>query len=410
MSNILIGFFLFSFCWGFSFDSKASKIEAVGQKNIAVVLLDYANDGKSLSMEEIRKAIFSSEYSVAEYFSKASYGKTTLSGDIFGWIKPKKMLFGKGWTACWPLDQDKFNLLLEHYPKVDLLAYDGFIFLVHRKTKNKCAAGIANTKGLEYRPTYTQFGEPPNGKIKTRIMFASANFYFPYQAYSRISNSTVAHELIHTLGINNHSNAYVCRNKILSSNPYECEILAYGDIFSIMGLRSQASHPNSVNLERLGWLDETNLIQATETGEYTIYAIEDQRSNSKAIKIPLVRPIKINKDRFINYIYIEYKAMKGFNKRKSFFRKIQLRNNKLFSLDRIHGALIYAASCSEKGECLPYLLNMHPNSVDAIYKPNQQANAYLFEGESFDVPLNQIKISVLRVSEGELLTLNITFD
>ncbi len=134
--------------------------EVMGDQTFAIVLLDYANDGSAPAVGDVLDWIFDSQYSVAEFINVASYGKTSISGDVYGWITPgeEKQLYGEGWTACWPLDQDRFNLLLGDFPDVDLTAYDGFVFFVNRADGPSCAAGVANGYGIQSKFTYTDVG------------------------------------------------------------------------------------------------------------------------------------------------------------------------------------------------------------------------------------------------------------
>lgn len=379
--------------------------EAHGDLHFAIVLLDYAGDGSAQPVDEVREGYFDGENSVANFISQASYGKTTMTGDIFGWITPPDALYGGGdqWSNCWPLDQDRFNLLLENYPDADLNAYDGFVFYVHRHPDSDCNAfGISTTIGLEDVETNTAFGN-----IRTRINYVSTDFYFPYQAYSRITDSTAAHEIIHSLGIMGHSLSYICGNQTLSANPSDCYVQAYGDIFAIMGLRSQASHPNAVMGERLGWLDENTLTTVENEGEYTLYSLEEQSPNVKAIKIPLDNPIDIGNYRSIDTLFVEYRGMTGFDERGPWFRNIATNDGTQVTIDNIHGALIHGADCTTNNYCVPYLLDMHPGSIDASYAPNKMARAYLYAGESFEVPFNNMTIEVIQVDPEYSLTVKV---
>ncbi len=369
-------------------------LETHGEQNLAVVLLDYVNDGSARSIDEIEDGYFYSKHSVASFIKEVSYGKTTLTGDVFGWIVPKKDLYGTGWTSCWPTDQDRFNLLLRAYPEVNLDEYDGFVFYVNRPPNDECAFGVSTTIGIQSIETYTSFGT-----IDTRISYDSTDFYFPYQAYSYITNSTAAHEIIHSLGFLGHSNSYTCGNQVLSSNSDKCTVNAYGDIFSIMGLRSQSSFPDAVVSENLGWLDGSTITTVDTGGVYKIFSLESPEQNIKALKIPLAKPIDMGGGFLMDYIYLEYRAMTGFDKRDAWSRRIALRNGTSKTIENIHGVLVHGANCGKYDYCLPYLLNMHPNSVDAHYPPNQVAQAYLYEGETFRVPNNSIAIKVLDVVE-----------
>lgn len=386
-------------------DTAPQEHEAFGELNFAIVLLDYAGDGSAQPAEEIEEGFFSGEYSVANFIEKASYGRTKMVGDVFGWISPPNALYGSGeqWSNCWPLDRDRFNALLDAYPYVDLDAYDGFVFYVHRHPDSEChALGVSTTIGLESVETYTSFGA-----IQTRTSYVATDFYFPYQAYSRITDSTAAHEIVHSLGIGFHSLSYICGESTLSTNPSDCYIQAYGDIFSIMGLRSQASHPNVVISERLGWLDNQNIITVSEGGRYKINTLEGQSQNIKAIKVPLRQPIQIANNKKIDNLYVEYRGMTGFDERNKWFRNIALNDGSKKTIDNIHGALIHGADCSDDDTCFPYLLDMHPGSVDAAYPPNKVAQAYLYAGESFEIPMNNVAIRVLDVDPGRSIEVEV---
>lgn len=384
--------------------ASAEILEALGPQKFAVILVDYANDGSAPTTSYVEVGLFNSPNSTSSFIDVASYGKTQIVWDFFDWIVPINPLYGTGWTACWPLDQDRFNMILDNYPDVILSDYDGFIFYVNRLDDTGCSAGVANGYGKLLKETYTSFGT-----IDTRVAYFSTDFYTPYE-YSRTTNSTVIHELIHTLGISNHSNSYTCGDQKLSSNSADCFVQAYGDIYSIMGLRYQSTYPNIVTSERLGWLDENHITTVTQSGQFTIYAIEDQSDNVKGIKIPLSVPISISDTLEMDSLYLEYRAMTGFNERNTFFRNIEQIDGTYVLIDDTDGALVRGADCGTNGYCIPYLLDMHPNTIDAKYPPYSVANAYLFPSESFKIPLNDITIEIVSVEPGISLTVNVDFN
>ncbi len=129
--------------------------------------------------------------------------------------------------------------------------------------------------------------------------------------------------------------------------------------------------------------------------------------NTKAIKIPLTNPIPLGPSGQIDTLYLEYRGMTGFDSRTACFRNISLNGGGTYTVTDTDGVLIRAADCTSNNYCMPYLLDMHPGSVDASYSPNIVANAYLFPGESFKVPLNDITIDVLSVVEGDSLTVEL---
>jgi len=61
------------------------KVSVSGLQNVAVILVDLKGDQKEQSPDEIHEALFTAQYSVANFFKESSYGKVELKGDLFGW-------------------------------------------------------------------------------------------------------------------------------------------------------------------------------------------------------------------------------------------------------------------------------------------------------------------------------------
>lgn len=111
----------------------------------------------------------------------------------------------------------------------------------------------------------------------------------------------------------------------------------------------------------------------------------------------------------MSHVYLEYRNMEGFDKRDSFFRRIKQLNKHDFIITNTDGALVYAVDCVTYNYCIPYLLNMNPQSITPAYPPGELANAYLFKDRNFKVVNNNFSITVKDVSSKVSLDLVVDF-
>jgi len=360
----------------------------------AVILMDFQNGKDTTSITDVNHNLFEADNSIKSFIEEASLGKAIFQGDIFGWISGPEPLIGSVGNEilnCYPSDEaigavvDELN--------IDLDNYYGVLIMVNDSLKNNCGNGISTSGPVPI---------PTSGGLKnvSRTLFRTK---FMLQDLSGLLNSTVAHELIHSFGISFHSNSYICENDVLSNNLTECKILALGNIFDIMGLRSEATHPCVVIKKQLGWIDDNNIKTIEEDGKYRIFPIETPTNELQGIKIPLPYPIQIatfdgNNDAYISSIYVEYRNMLGFDQRNKRF--VQVMNNNSFeevAIENFHGALIIGV-VEKDGIEFPYLLDMHPNSFQNEFSAIQEfADAYLLEGERFTILNNEITVSTTSV-------------
>ena len=94
---------------------------------------------------------------------------------------------------------------------------------------------------------------------------------------------TVAHENGHNLGLR-HSNLLRCNG--ISE---DCDLIfEYRDIFAVMGggfIRTNVDF-SGPHKEKLGWFDSDTLMEATSTGEYTIYSPSNPTGRNTTLRIP----------------------------------------------------------------------------------------------------------------------------
>jgi hypothetical protein len=171
--------------------------DVLGTQELAIVPFDYLQDGNEQSVADLDMGFFSSPFSVKNFVEEISYGKASLDGIVYPYRTNQPPLFGTGYTNCYPLDQDIVN-----QPDVDYSIIDGIVLLVHSNTTG-CAAGLSSFEKLPFTTD--------DGFFNFRRSGFRTSFYFPHE-FSRITNSTVAHEIIHSFGIPYHSNSYIKSN------------------------------------------------------------------------------------------------------------------------------------------------------------------------------------------------------
>jgi sugar lactone lactonase YvrE len=190
----------------------------------------------------------------------------------------------------------------------------------------------------------------------------------------------IGHELGHNFG-NNHASSLDCGAYAITPNfpSYDdCTPRDYGNPYDIMG--SSTGHYNAPHKERVNWFQQSNILQVSNTGIYTIEPFETRSDGPKIIKVP-----RANGD----YVYIEYRQPIGFDR--SFPTN-----------DAYDGATVQILS--DRSSRYPYLLDMTPDGTNsgAFY------NSSLKIGDKFYDPGSRATYEVLSANENGL-TISISF-
>jgi len=365
-----------------------------GSQQLAIVPFDYASDSTHQSIDDITTGFFSSPFSIKSFIEEISYGKATIEGTVYDYRRNQPPLFGQGYTNCFPVDD-----VIASQPDVDYSNIDNIVLMVHDTVSKSCAAGNSSFSKLPF--------STPNGNLSFRRSGFRTQFFTPHE-FSGISNSTVAHELLHSFGISYHSNSYIKKEG-------EFEIQAYGNLFDIMGLRSQASHPCALIKEQKGWLTENEIRRVQSSDTLRIYPLEKKlpgQTQCVVIDLPNDLDLQPNDDLLFSKIYIEYRGLTGFDQRS--IRRIRLNDGSNYTLDAPHGALIYGIDCQLNDDyCLPVLIDMHPEPIGGLgasYIPHEASDAQLLLNESYSVPNSDLTIQVTEVAPGEYIEVVINMD
>lgn len=378
--SIVFVFFLFTV------KSQVTVDPVIGSQRVAILPFDYAQDGTEIPISIIESGMFTASYSIKSFFEEISYGKTTIQGSVYPYRTNQPPLFGVGYTNCYPTDSVMIN-----QPDVDYSVIDNIILFSHDTSSTaSCAAGVSSSEKLPFNTA--------DGFFEFRRSGFRTDFYFPND-FSNTTSSTIAHELMHSFGNAFHSNSYI-------QDTGQWVLQGYGNVFDILGLRSQATHPCSMIKHKLGWLTENEIIHVQQTDTFRIYALEKTlpgQTQALIIELDSLADIQPNDATQFGRLYLEYRGLTGLDDRSSLMRRVRLKDNTYHPNTNIHGVSIIGVDCNQGEDCLPVLIDTHPEpigGVGAAYFPHEASDAPLLLGENYNVPNNDINIEVIYVNEG----------
>jgi len=214
-----------------------------GAKRLAVILINFSdNTSQPFTPAFAAGVAFTNADSAATYYSESSWGKVTLSGDVFGWYTLPNTSETCDWTG-WANAADAAAAAAG----VNLGTYDYREYAFPYVSSCTWVAG----EGQVFGPLSWS-----NGEMDNRVM---------------------AHELGHNFGLA-HASGYICIDAgqlvALSATTANCTSDEYGDPFSVMGSSPPIRGLTNFERGRLGWLTAANTLDITTTGVYTLAPVE----------------------------------------------------------------------------------------------------------------------------------------
>ena len=285
-------------------------------KTVAVIAFTFSdNTSQPWTTDQIRANFFATSNSVRSYFSDASYGQVTVTGDVFGWYH-----IAANDDACNSSTWGTQAKAAATAAGVNLGAYQHIVFIFPRSA----ACGWA---GLAYMPGTESWN---NGTLSVRV---------------------AGHELAHNFGVHHASTLACTSGGVPVTLSTSCTESEYGDPFDIMG--SAARLTNNWHRWRLGYFSNSEVVTVTSAnaGQRTLGVVSLANSVPKIIRV----------DRGDgNFYYLEFRQPFG-----SF-------DNFAVGDSVVNGVLVRVAP--DRTNVRPLLLDGHPATttfVDAAFGPGQ---------------------------------------
>ena len=236
-----------------SADGQAS-VESVGPavtKTVAVIAFTFSdNTSQPWTKDQIRANFFGTSNSVRTYFSDASYGQVTVTGEVFGWYQIAATDDTCDATSTWSTQARAAATAAG----VNLTAYQHIAFVFPRSA----ACGWA---GLAYMPGTHSWN---NGTLSVRV---------------------AGHELAHNFGVHHASTLACTSGGVRVTLSTSCTESEYGDPFDIMG--SAARLTNNWHRWRLGYFTSSEVVTVTSAsaGQFALGVVSHANSVPKIVRV-----------------------------------------------------------------------------------------------------------------------------
>lgn len=339
--------------------------EVAGQprdKKVAIVLINFSDAKvKPFTKAQARQWMFMDPSSPAAYYKETSYGRWTLTGDVYGWFT-----LSSAHTDCNYYDWEAEGLA---FAKKAGLVEDNYtnIMFVTGISMNCGWGGIAEVGG--------------------RLSSINGPYNFNSDGARDFERQRVViHELGHNYGAH-HASGYYCvdgNNKpvAISNN---CEGQEYADPFDVMG--NEARQFNSYHRGQLRLINGQDTKVVKTSGIYTLRPLGTDVPAKEVIRIP--RRSGSDGKIFESY-YLEYRQQSGY------FDKFNP------NAPLLKGITIRLARNYKDNASFPTLLiDTHPSEGDSSTGNRYFLDAPLLVNETFRDPNYGVEVKVLSTTQSE---------
>lgn len=251
--------------------SAHAALPTTGEQRTAVLLVNFQDDtSRPITPTDARAMVFGQ---VSDFYWEASYGKTFLSGDVYGWFTIPVSRDTCD-TALFAREADRLAL----GAGVDVNAFDRVVYVM---PDNVCS-GAGYNSGADTLPARTWL---LSNNLSTRLF---------------------AHEMGHNFSLL-HSQSLDCGATALGGT---CTASSYGDPSDTMG-GGATPHFNAVHKDKLGWFAGGPAIAtATASGRHVLAPYATGAAGTKALRVPRGTDPATGLPR---YYYLEYRQPVGFD-------------------------------------------------------------------------------------------------
>ena len=334
-------FFVSSIETPFQLQADSAPIPKIGNRTVAVMLVNFMDDTREpYTVQYAQNHMFND---VDSWFREVSYDKMSISGDVYGWITLNIS------STCAYYDIRSAGLQWGRDNDVDLYSYDHVYFVFPRQG---CGwAGVANVGG--------KFGWT-DAFLDMRV---------------------TTHELGHNLGLRHAHGLNNCGGTPMKIPLSQCSSREYDDRYDAMG-RYTPKHFGAAYKEKLGWLENSDVIDVGVDGTYDLGVFQNKNTSNKVLKVTSL----MEGNPF--YYYIEHRENYGWD--------TGLPNNVT------NGALIRIYDPATRSVSRQHILNMN-------YQESNNKNAALEVGRVFTEPGRNIQFETVEKTPGNL-KVKVTFD
>ncbi|WP_164008578.1 NEW3 domain-containing protein [Pyxidicoccus trucidator] len=249
--------------------SATSECSPTGDQRTLVILATFPGQPQALTVEQVREEFFSTtQRSLTRFWSEASQGRTSASGDVVGWYT-----LDRGYS-CDESDAMRIAAIAAADGDVDFREYDR-VFIVHPEADGtSCYYG-----GLGTLSCVTQ--NTQDGPITASASWLRAEYMGNHDQGVEL----VTHEAGHNLTLH-HASSRDFGAEPLGPVGETGALTEYGDLFSTMGSWN-LGHYSAPHKVRLGWLEPGAVATVDGTdGTFTLSPISAPLgSGLQAVKV-----------------------------------------------------------------------------------------------------------------------------
>jgi len=285
----------------------------LGEQKTLVALVNWDNDpfNQPYTVPEVYDFVLDPNdvNSTNVWVQEVSYEKASMAGEVNGWYTLQNDTCDFDIIAnrtIFEMDSDVTFIEDEKY-RILIFVPDG---------PGGCSwafSGVALQVG-----SFENFSTS-EGLIKATVSFINTDDLYSFSGWYR---GTVRHELGHNFGVP-HAASYDCDDVFED----DCFFLEYGDPHDVMGASSTTmnKHYNADFKERIGWFEDSNIIEVQENGIYVLHSLEESTSSVQSIKIPNIEFSYADSSIDTTDYHLEFRNRIGFDSDESRFPTVLLR-------------------------------------------------------------------------------------